>query len=170
MLPMRGKTLALLVAALVTLPLAVVGKRFRERDPATVARLKLGGSRWFNPWLVHLAGRRSSPLARLEHRGRTSGRLYTTPLWAEPVSEGFVIPLTYGRDVDWAHNLLRAESGVLQIHNVRYRVGHPRIVPVPETAPELPSLTRAGIQLAGIQDVLRLDVLPSLTAEVSPPA
>src|SRR5512139_3256179 len=68
------------------------------------------------------------PLAIVHHVGRTSGRHYRSPVVAFPTAKGFVIPLTYGRDVDWARNLLAAHGGELQRTGRRYRLHHPRIV------------------------------------------
>ncbi len=52
-------------------------------------------------WLV-------PPFAVIHHRGRKSGRAYRTPVLALPSDSGFVIPMTYGRDVDWARNMCAA--------------------------------------------------------------
>ena len=54
-------------------------------------------------WLV-------PPLAVVHHVGRTSGRPYRTPVVAFSSALGFVIPMTYGRDVDWARNTVSAHG------------------------------------------------------------
>jgi deazaflavin-dependent oxidoreductase (nitroreductase family) len=166
----RGKPILVAVAVLwIVIPVFVV-RAFRDKDPVLIARVKAFNRRWFNPWMIRHAGHGWWYAARLEHCGRTSGALYATPIVAEPVREGFLIPLPYGRDVDWARNLLHAGEGVLQAHDVRYRVGNPRIVPLPDVEAELPRLVPIAARLYGIADFLRVDVLPSLTAEVPPPA
>jgi hypothetical protein len=166
----RWKRTLLAVAVLwIVIPVFVV-RAFRDKDPVLIARVKAFNRRWFNPWILRHAGHGWWYAARLEHRGRTSGALYATPIVAEPVREGFLIPLPYGRDVDWARNLLHAGEGVLQAHDVRYRVGNPRIVPLADVEAELPWLMPIGARLCGIADFIRVDVLPSLTAEVPPPA
>jgi deazaflavin-dependent oxidoreductase (nitroreductase family) len=166
----RGKPILVAVAVLwIVIPVFVV-RAFRDKDPVLIARVKTFNRRWFNPWMLRHAGNGWWYAARLEHRGRTSGALYATPIVAEPVREGFLIPLPYGRDIDWARNLLHAGEGVLQAHDVRYRVGNPRIVPLADVETELPRLMPIAARLYGIADFLRVDVLPSLTAEVPPPA
>jgi hypothetical protein len=93
-----------------------------------------------------------------------------TPLLAEPVHEGFIMALPYGKDADWARNLLHAGEGVLQHHGVRYRVGNPRFVSAGDAPPETPLHLRGIAAALGLPAYLRVDVLPSLTAEVPPPA
>lgn len=46
-----------------------------------------------NPMMPAVAGRRHWYAAALHHTGRRSGRHYTTPVVAQPVPDGFVIPL-----------------------------------------------------------------------------
>ena len=70
------------------------------------------------------------------------------------------MPLPYGRDVDWAHNLLAAGEGVLQDHGVRYHVGNPRIVAAADLLPELPLVAHRIVATYGIRDFMRVDVLP----------
>jgi deazaflavin-dependent oxidoreductase (nitroreductase family) len=145
-------------------------KAFREHDPATVNRLKEIERRWANPVILAIAGHAPWPVSRLEHRGRRSGALRVTPLLAEPIREGFIMTLPYGKDADWAKNLLHAGEGILRHHGVRYRVGNPRFVAVAEAPPETPLLLRGITTALGLDEFLRVDVLPSLTAEIPPPA
>ena len=126
--------------------------------------------RWFNPLMLRLAGDRPWGVARLELRGRRTASLRVTPVWADPVSEGFLVPLPYGQDVDWVRNLLHSGAGVLQHQGVRYRVGNPRILPAAEALHELPLLTRRLAGPRGIRSYMRVDVLPSPTAVIPPPA
>jgi deazaflavin-dependent oxidoreductase (nitroreductase family) len=132
---------------------------FRTRHPAVIGRIKQFNRRWLNPWMLRHAGGRHWYAGRLEHRGRRTGRPYTTPLWVDPVNEGFVIPLPYGRDVDWVRNLLAAGEAMLQDHGVRYRVGKPSFVPA-ALLPELPGLSRRMAAMYGIDESVRVDVLP----------
>jgi hypothetical protein len=73
--------------------------------------------------------------------------------------------MPYGTDVDWAKNLIHAGEGVLKYQGVRYRVGSPRIVPVAQALPELPALPRLFIDLSGLRQVMRVDVLPAFATE-----
>jgi deazaflavin-dependent oxidoreductase (nitroreductase family) len=158
--PWRSKVLWGVIAAWVLGRAASVWA-FRAQHPAVIGSIKRFNRRWLNPWMLRRAGGRHWYAGRLEHRGRRTGRPYATPLWVDPVEQGFVMPLPYGRNVDWARNLLAAGEAMLQDHGVRYRVGHPRIVPSAKLLPELPGLTRRMVAMYGIREFVRVDVLPN---------
>jgi deazaflavin-dependent oxidoreductase (nitroreductase family) len=61
------------------------------------------------------------------HRGRKSGRIFRTPLWAFRRQGGYVIALTYGSDTDWLRNVLAAGGCELETRRRRYQVGSPRV-------------------------------------------
>jgi deazaflavin-dependent oxidoreductase (nitroreductase family) len=65
-----------------------------------------------NKLLIHIAGKRFGHFAILGHTGRKSGKLYRIPIIAEPFQSGFVIALTYGKNVDWYKNVA-AKGGLL---------------------------------------------------------
>lgn len=54
-----------------------------------------------NPPMRLPAGRKHWYASVIRHIGRRSGKAYATPVVAERVPDGFVIPLPYGADVDW---------------------------------------------------------------------
>ena len=92
-------------------------------------------------WLV-------PPLAVVHHVGRKSGRAYQSPVVAIPTARGVVIPMTYGRDVDWARNIVAAGRFELERAGRRVRLASPRIVGLHEAAPELPAALRPFFRLA----------------------
>ena len=68
-------------------------------------------ARQFNRLAVRLAGHRLFPLwAVVHHRGRSSGKDYTTPVAVMATPTTFVIALPWGRGTDWVRNL-RAANG-----------------------------------------------------------
>ena len=140
----------------------------RGPHPAFRNGIRAFNRRWVNPFVLRLAGNRPWGVARLEHRGRRSQELYATPVWADPVSEGFLIPMPYGQDVDWVKNLLHSGEGVLQHRGVRYQIGFPRTVAAARARLELPRLTRLFAGPFGIRSFLRVDVLRSLSV-LAPP-
>lgn len=101
-------------------------------------------------WLV-------PPLAVVHHVGRRSGRAYRTPVVAFRSGTGFVIPMTYGRDVDWARNLLRARSGEIERMGRRFRLHHPRIVTFKAAAAHLPTAARPILRVANLPGYVLLD-------------
>ena len=79
-----------------------------------------------NPIVMPLA-ERLSPFAVLHHKGRRSGRDYSTPVQAYPTkSGGFVVALGYGYNSDWALNLLAADGGSATRQSKRYALTNPR--------------------------------------------
>jgi deazaflavin-dependent oxidoreductase (nitroreductase family) len=84
--------------------------------------------RTLNPAVLNLAGRSSSLYAVVHHVGRRSGRTYATPVRVRPTPEGFIIPLPYGRDVDWCRNILAAGRCTISWHGNDYPVGEPEVI------------------------------------------
>ncbi|MGO9450803.1 MAG: nitroreductase family deazaflavin-dependent oxidoreductase, partial [Candidatus Binataceae bacterium] len=80
-----------------------------------------------NPIMGPLA-RVMPPLAVVHHVGRTSGRNYSTPVVAFRSKERFVIPMTYGRDVDWARNIVKAHGCQMEQMGRRFTTSNPRVV------------------------------------------
>lgn len=75
------------------------------------------------------------------HRGRKSGRIFRTPLWAFKRPNGYVIALTYGRQADWVRNVLAAGGCELETRRHRYRLTAPRVYQ-DETAADMPVFIR----------------------------
>jgi len=66
-----------------------------------------------NKLLVHISGKKFGHFVILSHVGRKSGKFYRIPIIAEPIENGFVIALTYGKKVDWYENVMA--NGVCSI-------------------------------------------------------
>jgi deazaflavin-dependent oxidoreductase (nitroreductase family) len=101
-------------------------------------RLRRFNKRYFNRFSLGLAGRPGSPWAVIEHRGRVSGRPYTTPIVARPQDDHFVIPLPYGADVDWCQNVLATGEATVISGGQAYKVAEPAIVPIAEAISAFP--------------------------------
>jgi len=114
--------------------------RFMRRVNRVFTNPVLGNVAWLLP-----------PMAVIHHIGRKSRRAYRTPVVAFRSQKGFVIPMTYGRDVDWARNLVRARRGELVQMGRRFRLRNPRVVDGRVAYPQLP---------AGVRTVLRAAHLP----------
>jgi deazaflavin-dependent oxidoreductase (nitroreductase family) len=82
------------------------------------------------------------PFAIIGHVGRRSGKSYETVIWVWPVSEGFVIALTYGSQVDWLRNMLTAGGGTVFWHKRLYAVGKPEPIDAQAALPAFPALFR----------------------------
>jgi deazaflavin-dependent oxidoreductase (nitroreductase family) len=101
-------------------------------------------------WLV-------PPLAVVHHRGRKSGRSYRTPVVAFRSDAGFVVPMTYGRDVDWARNIVRAHECTIERLGHRYALRNPRIVNLKAAERRLPAALRPFFRAAGFPGFVLLD-------------
>ncbi|OBG81130.1 nitroreductase [Mycobacterium sp. NS-7484] len=75
------------------------------------------------------------------HRGRKSGRIFRTPLWAFRRQHGYVIALTYGSESDWVRNVLAAGGCELETRRHRYRLIEPKVYR-DENATDMPAFIR----------------------------
>ena len=89
------------------------------------------------------------------HLGRKSGRSYSTPVNVFRSRDGYVIALTYGRNAEWAKNVLAAGRCELITGGRRLRLTEPEIVH-DETRAHVPRLVRAPLRLLRVADFLRL--------------
>jgi deazaflavin-dependent oxidoreductase (nitroreductase family) len=113
--------------------------RFMRRVNRVVTNPLMGSFAWLVP-----------PLAVIHHVGRKSGRHYRTPVVAFQNRTGFVIPLTYGRDVEWARNIVAASECELVQMGRRTRLYNPRIVGFKVAGPALPAIARAALRAANL--------------------
>ncbi|GAA3420896.1 nitroreductase family deazaflavin-dependent oxidoreductase [Rhodococcus aetherivorans] len=142
----------------------------------TVIRVVVWRSRWkpaltalrrynkvvLNPVILKRGGK---TVTAVHHVGRTSGRPYVTPVWAERSGQSFFIHLPYGTDVDWCRNVLAGGGCVLEREGVRYDAVAPVIVPAAEAEPHLSSASRRMHRLFGVESYLRLDIAPGVQAD-----
>lgn len=115
------------------------------------------GVRHLNPLMLSLAGSRRLPmLAVIHHRGRRSGRSYTTPLAARPTADGFVIPLTFGERADWFRNVQAAGGCMIHWKGADYSMIEPVVVDWASVRSAFSPLERALVPLIGIEQFVRL--------------
>jgi len=127
--------------------------------PQGIARMN---RRLTNPLMRRFAGR-IPPLAIVEHTGRRSGQSYRTPIMAFPAADGdgFVVALTYGKDVDWLHNIQAQGSCSLVYRGQRITLDDPRLVPGDTVAAALPGVVRFMLRVTNVTDYLTLRRSPS---------
>lgn len=93
------------------------------------------------------------------HRGRKTGRVFRTPLWAFRRRDGYVIALTYGTSSDWVRNVAAAGGCELESRGRRYRLANPRIYQ-DQTAADMPTPIRLMLsKVLKAPDFLRLDIV-----------
>lgn len=95
----------------------ITAKVMKYAAKAQVAVFRLTGGRVGSTWRIGAGFRKPVPTLLLEHRGRRSGRLFTTPLLYLRDGEDVVIVASQGglpKHPQWYHNLL-AQPGT-RIH------------------------------------------------------
>lgn len=119
--------------------------------PQYVARLNRVGlnrvTRHVAPWLPGFGV--------VEHRGRSSGRTYRTPVNVFHSGDGFVIALTYGSDADWVRNVLAAGEAELTTRRQHITVTAPRLYR-DASRQSIPAPVRPVLQALGVEEFLSL--------------
>ena len=114
-------------------------------------------ARLVNPLVLVVAGRRWMPVVGvLRHRGRKSGRLYSTPLGMRPVAGGFVMPRTFGEKAAWYENVRSAGSASVTYLGRDYEVVEPEVVDFATASRAFPRYERLQFRLIGITEFLRV--------------
>lgn len=99
-------------------------------------------------WLARFNRHVTNPIQRLwagwlptfgilEHVGRSSGRVYHTPLSVFSTDDGVAILLTYGPNRDWLKNITAAGGGRLRRYGRTFAVTEPRVTTRAEAAPHV---------------------------------
>ena len=132
--------------------------------PSMVVRLTIKPmSKVLNPLVSKMAGRKHVGwAAQVHHRGRLTGRAYTTTAGAR-VSDGAIwIPLTFGTRSDWCRNVLAAGECGVRWKGLDYTGSDPVVFDRPtamsiaKTLFKLPE--RGAMHAMGIKHFIRLDV------------
>ncbi len=115
--------------------------------------------------LAHLS---FGPFALVRHVGRRSGNPYETVIMVWRTTEGFVIALTYGPNVDWYRNLQAAGGGTVFWHRRTYAVGTPEPIAASTALPAFPLLFKLILGRIGLQDFVSVkarEVRPAAEAD-----
>jgi len=94
--------------------------------------------------------------AVVRHRGRRSGKLYSTPIAIRPTPEGFVLPLPWGAGTDWCRNLRAAGGGIVHWGGADIEVNAPEIIDAADALPAFAAYMRPIVRLTGIKKFLRV--------------
>lgn len=113
-------------------------------------RLRVFNKYVTNPLMLPLAGRRHWYASVVLHTGRRTGKAYATPVVAEQVPGGFLIPLPYGTRVDWLRNVQHTDRATIQYRGRSYDVTAPEIIDAATAGPRLSPRRRRQFQRFGI--------------------
>ena len=120
-------------------------------------------ARFVNPLVLLIAGRRWMPIVGiLHHRGRRSGRPYVTPIGMRPLGDGIVIPRTFSDNAAWYQNVKASGEARITYLGRNYRVVEPEVVDYATAKPAFPRYELAQFRLIGINEYLRLRVVPEV--------
>ena len=111
-----------------------------------------------NKIMIHIAGKKFGHFAILSHTGRKTGKVYKTPIIAEPVDGGFVIALTYGKKVDWLANVLAKGSCNLYWKEKEYTLSKPEFVDQKTGLNAFPTPLNKVLGKIGIEYFLKLSI------------
>ncbi len=109
-----------------------------------------------NPVMMLLAGRKHWYAAVIRHTGRHSGKKYATPVVADRVQGGFILPLPYGTGVDWLRNVLASGRATITMDGHSFEVVDPEIIDATVAAPELSARRRRAFERFGISNFVKL--------------
>jgi deazaflavin-dependent oxidoreductase (nitroreductase family) len=129
----------------------------------SVPKPRFGGLLWrlsraSTPLTIGLAGKRWNPIfAVVEHVGRKSGRRYTAPIAARRTTDGFIVSLAFGAQVDWYRNLVASGGGTIRWRDHAYRVGAPVRIDVAAGRAAFHPIQRILLRLAGVDGYVRVD-------------
>jgi hypothetical protein len=125
-----------------------------------LGKVRVFNKRYLNPRTLKIAGRLKSPYAMVQHVGRRSESVYTTPVVADFAQswDGFVIPLPYGVKTDWCRNVMAAGRCTITKDQVVYTVIEPTIVDAAVAFPELPALLCGTLRAFGVKKFLKVRI------------
>jgi deazaflavin-dependent oxidoreductase (nitroreductase family) len=121
-------------------------------------------TRLLNPMIRRIAGRSGMPLlAIVSHRGRRSGRTYSTPIAIGSTGNRFLIPLTFGSNSDWCRNVLAAGGCTVKWKGREYATDEAGVVNDVSAREDVSTafgqLTRRFLRAQGTREFLSLRVL-----------
>ena len=112
-----------------------------------------------NPLARRLAGK-VPPFILIEHRGRTSGKSYRTPVWGFfEDDDAIVIALTYGPDIDWLKNLRAAGGGEVVARGGAHHVATPIVQTGIDRTTAIPAMIRPVLRLMRVDQFARLPLI-----------
>jgi deazaflavin-dependent oxidoreductase (nitroreductase family) len=102
------------------------------------------------PFAGHLPG-----FAVVIHRGRSSGRMYRTPVNVFRRDDDYVFVMTYGPDVDWVRNVEAARECDIETRRRHVHLVEPRRFRDPARA-AVPGQVRMILGLIGVDEFLAM--------------
>lgn len=128
----------------------------RRKSPTVLRVVRRFARAVVNPRVLATAGTPGAYASVVRHVGRTTGRLYQTPVVAEPTGDGFVVALPYGTSANWVQNVLASGSATIVDEGATYEMDQPEIVPLALMADHFPAKDRRNLARFKVDQCLRL--------------
>jgi deazaflavin-dependent oxidoreductase (nitroreductase family) len=93
----------------------------------------------------------------LTHVGRTSGKVYRTPINVFRASNGFIMALTYSSQSEWVKNVLAAGGCELRTRGKTYHLSAPNLVHDP-TRRRFPIPVRVALRIVGAGEYIEFSI------------
>ena len=122
-------------------------------------RLRHFATRFVNPVTRLFAGRVPG-FGILTYRGRTSGRMYNTPINVFRRGDDYIFVLTYGSDANWVKNVLAAGGCRILTRGRNISLTRPEVM-VDPTRSLLPAAIRFIGRLGNVTEFLRMRPEPA---------
>ena len=117
--------------------------------------LRRVATRFVDPILRPFAGRLPT-FGIVQHRGRSTGRLYRTPVNVFRRGDTFLFFLTYGSDVQWVKNVLVGGGCTIETRGETLKLLNPELITDPELKLAPPIARFVERHLAGATQYLRM--------------
>ena len=166
--PILGFVGVLILAAVLVGVVFVLGMRAKSRF--VQGPIIWLGKRGFNRVVLKTAGTPGASAAVIRHRGRTSGRVYETPMGAVASGEGFLIALPYGLRSNWLRNVLADGAATLTLDGSRFEVDEPEIIPLASVETAFAAKEQRMHRIFGVTQVLRLRLADDAGTVAAEPA
>jgi len=128
-------------------------------------RVRVFNKHVLNPVMKLVAGRKYWYAGVIEHTGRRSGKTYATPVVIERISDGFIIPLPFGTEVDWLRNVLAGGRATVRVHGEICRAVEPEIVDAATAAQQLSARRQREFGRFRIRSYLKMHCAPAAATQ-----
>jgi deazaflavin-dependent oxidoreductase (nitroreductase family) len=118
--------------------------------------IRISNKYLLNPVMGARGGKKHSYAAVIQHTGRKSGKPYSTPIGADRVQDGFIIPLAYGVRVDWLQNVLAAGRATVSAEGETHDVTEPEVIDAAAALPMLSPKRQRTFERIGIAQYLKV--------------
>ncbi len=123
--------------------------------------LRAFNRRAYNPLMMRVAEWNLPFPAIVGHVGRSSGRVFETPVAAFPIASGFLVALPYGRGAEWSKNLLAAGGGTVRYAGEAIGVRSPTFLDREQALAVLDGIPRTVFSRLPFDDFLSLERDPA---------